>query len=168
MGRMIQDDTTRDVLELLNKRFGPGGIKDMVALQKEFDIFSSDHPLEQSFRLIGIEPSDRAERERWYTFLGTLKDYPSDLPKVNGYDRVIQAFRQALTPAAGQAALPVLVDVHAMKDDPQVTFAFEGAARLVYSEQPFRVLSIPTTPSRAARKQAAAAAKQRRAKKNKK
>lgn len=165
MGRMIQDDTTRDVLDLLNKRFGPGGIREMVELQKEFDIFSPDHPLEQSFRLIGIEPSDRAERQRWYTFLGTLKDYPSDLPNVNGYKRVIQAFRQALTQGS---ALPVHVGVHAMKDNPQVTFSAEGSTPLVYSTQSYRVLSIPTKPSQVARKEAAAAAKQRRAKSAKK
>lgn len=112
MGRMIQDDTTRDVLDLLNKRFGPGGIMEMVELQKEFDIFSPNHPLEQSFRLIGIEPADRAERKRWYTFLGTLKDYPSDQPNVSGYKRVVQAFRQALTQGP---YLPVLVSVHAIR-----------------------------------------------------
>jgi hypothetical protein len=165
MGRMIQDDTTRDVLELLNKRFGPGGIMEMVELQKEFDIFSPNHPLEQSFRLIGIEPADRVERQRWYTFLGTLKDYPSDLPNVNGYKRVIQAFRQALTQGS---VLPVFVGVHAMKDNPQVTFAAEGSTPLIYSTHSYRVLSIPTKPSQVARKELAAVAKQRRAKKAKK
>ncbi|MHC2253256.1 hypothetical protein [Bradyrhizobium embrapense] len=162
MGRMIQDDTTRDVLDMLNKRFGPGGIMEMVELQKEFDIFSSDHPLEQSFRLIGIEPADRGERQRWYNFLGTLKDYPSDQPNVNGYKRVIQAFRQALTQSP---YLPVLVSVHAMKENPQVTFAADGSAPLIYSTQSYRVLSIPTKPSQVARKELAAVAKQRRAKK---
>ncbi|QPF83481.1 hypothetical protein IC762_27820 [Bradyrhizobium genosp. L] len=165
MGRAIQDETTRDVLELLNKRFGPAGIAEMVELQKEFDIFSPKHPLEQSFKLIGIEPSDRAERQRWYTFLGTLKDYPSDVANVSGYNRVIQAFRHALTQGS---LLPVFVGVHAMKDNAQVTFASEGGTPLIYSTQPYRVLSIPTKPSQVARKEAADAAKQRRAKKAKK
>ncbi|MCA6100375.1 hypothetical protein [Bradyrhizobium australafricanum] len=160
MGRMIQDDTTRDVLDLLNKRFGPGGIMEMVELQKEFDIFSPNHPLEQSFRLIGIEPADRVERKRWYTFLGTLKDYPSDQPNVSGYKRVVQAFRQALTQGP---YLPVLVSVHAMKENPKVTFA-DGHTPLIYSTQSYRVLSIPTKPSQVARKELAAMAKQRRAK----
>ncbi|WP_083742317.1 hypothetical protein [Bradyrhizobium mercantei] len=162
MGAFIKDETTRDVLDLLNKRFGPDGIKEMVELQKEFDIFSADHPLEQSFKLIGIEPSDRAERQRWYAFLGKLKKYPSDMANVNGYDRVIQAFRQALTQGS---ALPVHVGVHTMKGNPQVTFSSEGSSPLIYSTQSFRVLSIPTKPSKVARKDAAAAAKQRRAKK---
>lgn len=165
MGRMIQDDTTRDVLELLNKRFGPTGIAEMVELQKEFDIFASGHPLEQSFKLIGIEPADRAERVRWYTFLGTLKTYPSDVANVTGYNRVIQAFRQALTQGP---VLPVLVVAHAMKDNPQVTFTSEATTPLIYSTQSYRVLSIPTKPSLVARKEAATAAKQRRAKKAKK
>ncbi|MHC1949110.1 hypothetical protein IF803_32755 [Bradyrhizobium sp. UFLA06-06] len=161
MGRMIQDDTTRDVLDLLNKRFGPGGIMEMVELQKEFDIFSPNHPLEQSFRLIGIEPADRIERKRWYTFLGTLKDYPSDQPNVSGYKRVVQAFRHALTQ---NPYLPVLVSVHAMKENPKVTFAADGHTPLIYSTQSYRVLSIPTKPSQVARKELATMAKQRRAK----
>ncbi|MGN8544219.1 hypothetical protein [Bradyrhizobium elkanii] len=133
----------------------------MVELQKEFDIFSPNHPLEQSFRLIGIEPADRAERKRWYTFLGTLKDYPSDQPNVSGYKRVVQAFRQALTQGP---YLPVLVSVHAMKENPKVTFAADGHTPLIYSTQSYRVLSIPTKPSQVARKELAAMAKQRRAK----
>jgi hypothetical protein len=167
MGRAISDDTTRDVLDMLNKRFGPGTINEMVALQKEFDIFSTDHPLEQSFRLLGIEPADRAERQRWYTFLGKLKEYPSDLPKVNGYKRVIMAFAEALTPGS-RTALPVFVGVHSMNDNEGVTFSAEGVLPLIFSTQSYRVLSIPTKPSRVARQEIAAAAKQRRATKGKK
>ena len=64
MGLVIQDSTTLDVLSKLNRRFGPDDITEMVALQKEFRIFSSDHPLEESFKLLGIVPCDRLERER--------------------------------------------------------------------------------------------------------
>src|SRR5437868_6718428 len=98
MGFLIQDDTTLDVLAKLNRRFGPGGINEMVALQKEFGIFSGDHTLEDSFRLLGIVPCDHVERDRWFHFLETLKKYPSDVPSLNGYKRVIAAFEQALIP----------------------------------------------------------------------
>jgi hypothetical protein len=171
MGMAITDDTTLDVLSQLNKRFGPTVIKEMVALQTEFKIFSTDHPLEDSFRLLGIEPCDQVERNRWYTFLGKLKTYPSDLPKVNGYDRVILAYEQSLTPDTHipiRQPLPVFVDVHRMEDDPRVTFNFGGGRPLIYSVQPYRILSIPTKPGRQARQELAGAAKERRAKKSKK
>jgi|HubBroStandDraft_5_1064220.scaffolds.fasta_scaffold59470_3 hypothetical protein len=171
MGLAIEDDTTLDVLAMLNKRFGPSVIKDMIALQKEFGIFNTDHPLQDSFRLLGIEPCDRVERERWYHFLNKLKKYPSDVPELNGYQRVIVAFEQALLPPPPfppRSPLPVFVTVHKMSDDPRVTFDFKGGRPLIFSVQTYRILSIPTKPGRIARQEAAAAAKARRAKADKK
>lgn len=169
MGMAIEDDTTLDVLGRLNRRFGPSVIRDMVQLQKEFDIFSLDHPLEDSFRLLGIEPRDRIERDRWYRFLGKLHGYKSDVPELNGYQRVITAFKQSLQPPApARPVLPLYVTVHEMKDDPRVTFSFKGGVPLIFSVQSYRILSIPTKPGRIARQEAATAAKARRAKKGKK
>src|SRR5215472_18334068 len=168
MGRAIMDDTTLDVLSQLNKRFGPTVIREMVELQEEFKIFSTDHPLEESFRLLGIEPCDRVERARWYNFLGKMKKYPSDLPNINGYDRVILAFEQALardTHIPIRQPLPVYVAVHRLKEDPRVTFDFGGGFPLIFSAQPYRILSIPTRPGQEARQEAAAIGRERRAKK---
>jgi hypothetical protein len=171
MGFLIQDDTTLDVLAKLNRRFGPGGIKEMVALQKEFQIFSGEHTLEDSFVLLGIVPCDRVERDRWLRFLDTLKKYPSDIPNLNGYKRVIAAFEQALIPVtqipAGIVNPPVHVTVHSMKDDPRVTFSMQGHP-LIFTTQSYRILSIPTKPARVARQEAATAAKARRATKARK
>ena len=171
MGRAIEDDTTLDVLALLNKRFGASVIEDMIGLQKEFNIFNANHPLEDSFRLLGIEPCDRVERQRWYNFLAKLKKYPSDVPELNGYQRVIAAFEQALLPPPPfppRRPLPVYVAVHEMNDDPRVTFNFEGGRPLIFSVQTYRILSIPTKPGRHARQEAAAAAKARRGKEGEK
>jgi hypothetical protein len=165
---MIQDDTTLDVLAKLNRRFGPGGIKEMVELQKEFKIFSFDHTLEDSFRLLGIVPCDRVERDRWFKFLGKLKDYKSDVPKLTGYQRVIAAFEQALIPVlqipVGVVNPPLHVTVHPMKEDQRVTFAMQGHP-LIFTTQSYRILSIPTKPASEAKHEAATAAKARRAKK---
>lgn len=167
MGMVIQDNTTLDILALLNKRFGPAAITEMVALQKEFAIFSSQHSLEDSFTLLGIVPCEKSERDRWYSFLDSLKKYKSDLPNVNGYNRVIKAFEDALTvvPFPPIPKLPVFVGVHAMDDDDRVTVS-EGRP-LIFSVQPYVILSIPTKPGRVARQQAADAAKKRRAAKTK-
>lgn len=170
MGFAIMDDTTLDVLSQLNYRFRPSVMKEMAALQKEFTIFSSDHPLEDSFKVLGIEPADRHERERWYNFLGDLKDYPSDLPNITGYQRVILAYEQALLPSAHInpfPPLPVYVTVHKMEEDPRVTFNFEGDRPLIFSVQTYRILSIPTKPSHVAKQEAAAAARERRENKGK-
>ena len=168
MGLAIHDSTTLDVLSQLNRRFGPDEIKEMVALQGEFTIFSPQHPLEDSFALLGIMPCDRTERDRWFVFLGTLKGYNSDLPNMNGYDRVVKAFQDALTahPFPPIPKLPVYVDVHAMADDDRVTVT-EGLP-LIFSVQPYVILSIPTKPGPVARQEAAEAAKTRRAAKTKK
>src|SRR5579871_3325285 len=168
MGLAIEDDTTLDVLALLNKRFGPSVIRDMIRLQEEFGIFSLNSRLEDSFKLLGIEPSDRVERNRWYNFLGKLSGYKSDVPELNGYQRVIAAFEQSLRPVFPVTnILPVFVTIHEMKDAPRVTFKFEGSRPLIFSVQRYRVLSIPTKPGRIARQEAAATAKARRAKKKK-
>jgi hypothetical protein len=168
MGLAIHDSTTLDVLSQLNRRFGPDEIKEMVALQTEFTIFSPQRKLEDSFALLGIMPCDQTERHRWFAFLKTLKGYKSDLPNVNGYDRVVKAYQDALKAVLFPPIpkLPVYVDVHAMDDDDRVTVT-EGRP-LIFSVQPYVILSIPTKPGRVARQQAADAAKKRRAAKTKK
>ena len=171
MGFLIRDDTTLDVLAKLNRRFGPGGIKEMVALQEEFTIFSGNHTLAVSFSLLGIVPCDSQERGRWFEFLETLKDYPSDIPKLNGYKRVIAAFEQTLIPVfqipVGVINPPLHVTVHSMREDPRVKFALQGQP-LIFTTQSYRILSIPTKPASEAKHEAATASKARRAKKAKK
>ena len=166
MGFAIGDDDTIDMLALLNKRFGPGAIEEMTRLQEEFGIFSSSHSLEDSFELLGIMPCGFVERNRWFDFLGTLKDYPSDVPNMNGYKRVIAAFEKTLTLVKGGTP-PLHVTTHRMKDDPRVTFSLEGLP-LNFTTQSYRILSIPTKPATVAKQEAAKAARDRRAKKAKK
>src|SRR5882757_1332078 len=96
MGNLIKDSTTLDILVQLNKRFDSDALPEMVSLQKEFKVFSNKHSLQQSFALLGIVPTDWSERKRWYKFLEYLREYPSDLPGVNGHNRVIKAFKDGL------------------------------------------------------------------------
>jgi hypothetical protein len=81
---------------------------------------------------------------------------------------VIAAFEQALTikpHIPPNPVLPVFVDVHAMEKNPRVTFS-EGHP-LIFSVQPYKILSIPTKPGQVAREEAANAAKERREKSKK-
>jgi hypothetical protein len=164
VGGAIKDSTTLDILVQLNKRFDVDAIPEMVALQKEFKIFSAKHSLRQSFALLGIVPADQAERTRWYRFLDELLGtYKSDLANVNGHDRVVKAFKDDL--AAAQP-LPVFFRVHLASEDPRVTVT-QGPA-VIFSSVTYSIVSIPTIPASLARQQGAEAAKKRRTEKNKK
>jgi hypothetical protein len=158
MGALMKDSTTLDILVQLNKRFESGdAICEMVALQKEFNVFSLEHSLEQSFALLSLVPGDWSERKRWYKFLEHLKTYESDLPDVNGHDRVIKAIADDLE---GEAPLPVTIRCHSAKQDPRVTVS--KGMPVIFSLDEHVVISIPTTPGREIRQQAAEAATRRR------
>jgi hypothetical protein len=162
MGALIKDSTTLDILVQLNRRFDADALHEMVALQKEFGVFSAKHTLHHSFALLGIVPVEWSERKRWYRFLDHLKNYKSDLQQVNGHDRVIKAFKDDLE---AEHPLPVSIRCHSAEDDSRVTVS-QGRP-VVFSLETHVIVSIPTTPGREVRKQAAEAAKQRRATKAK-
>jgi hypothetical protein len=163
MGARIKDSTTLDILVQLNKRFDVEMVSEMAALQKEFKVFSGKHSLRQSFALLGLVPAEASERARWYSFLDFLKTYKSDLKGVNGHDRVVKLFKNNLE---SSHPLPVHVTCHAAADDAHVKVS-QGHP-LIFSLEQYAVLSIPTTPGRVARQQAADTAKKRRAGKGKK
>jgi hypothetical protein len=164
MGAMIKDNTTLDILVQLNRRFeAPDAISEMVALQKEFVVFSTKHHLRESFALLGIVPADWGERRRWYRFLELLKSYGSDLPGVNGHDRVIKAFVDDLE---SEHPIPVSIRCHSAANDPRVTVS--RGQPVVFSLDEYVMVSIPTTPGREARRQASGAASRRRAERGKK
>ncbi|UFZ03524.1 hypothetical protein LQG66_30585 [Bradyrhizobium ontarionense] len=160
MGAMIKDSTTLDIVVQLNKRFDAEALAEMVELQREFGVFSLSHSLQQSFALLGIVPADWSERRRWYKFLDFLKTYPSDIANVNGHDRVIQAFKDDLE---SEKAIPVSIICHSAAEDPRVTVS-EGRP-IIFSLDTHVIVSIPTTPGREARKQAAETARARRVQK---
>ena len=162
MGAMIKDSTTLEILVQLNRRFDADSLPEMVELQKEFGVFSDEHSLQQSFALLGIVPTDWSERKRWYRFLEFLKTYPSDLPDVNGHDRVIKAFKDGLEE---EKPIPISIKCHSAADDPRV-FVTEDRP-VIFTLETHLIVSIPTTPGREIRKQAAEVAKKRRATKKK-
>jgi len=158
----MKDSTTLDILVQLNRRFEAGdAITEMVALQREFQVFSPDHSLQHSFALLSLVPRDWSERKRWYKFLEHLKTYGSDLEVdheiVNGHDRVIRAIADDL---ASETPKPVTIRCHSAKDDPRVTVS--TGMPVIFSLDEHVVISIPTTPGREIRQQNAHAARERR------
>jgi len=113
----------------------------MIALQKEFKVFSAKHDLKQSLALLGIVPTDELERKRWYFFLDKLKTYKSDVPDVTGHDRAIKAVQKNLE---AKTPMPIAVTCHLAAEDANVKVS-QGKPH-VYSSVDHLVISIPTTP----------------------
>ena len=104
-----------------------------------------------------VEPLDYSE------FLDHLKTYASDLPNVNGHDRVVKAFKDDLE---AENPLPISIRCHSAAEEPEVTVA--NGRPVVFSLDTHVIVSIPTTPGREVRRQAAEAAKKRRVAKTRK
>jgi len=141
MGSFVSDTTTSDILVRLNRRSDPDNLPEMIALQKEFKVFSEKHDLKQSLALLGIVPTDELERKRWYFFLDKLKTYKSDLPNVSGHDRAIKAVQKNLE---SKALLPIAVICHLAAEDANVKVS-QGRPQ-VFSSTDHLIISIPTTP----------------------
>jgi hypothetical protein len=163
MGDFIQDSTTTHIFAQMSRRFDAEQLPEMIALQKEFKVFSPKHTLRQSFALLGIVPMDATERQGWYRFLDCLKIYKSDKPDVNGHDRMVKAIQQNLE---SKTPLPMAMICHAATDDLQLKVS-QGNP-YVFSANAHVVISIPTTPRGQARPRATGAAKPSRAAKSQK
>jgi hypothetical protein len=159
MGIAISDFSTADMLFQLNSRFGPGyPLREMVAIQYDFKVFSSDYSLKQAFRILHIVPTDFQERRRWFVFLDLLKKYISDQKGVSGHDRIRSAYQDNLE---SKKPLPVYTTTHLMSKDRRVTVT--RGQPIIYEKQAYLVISIPTLPKDEG--QAARAAKKRRGRK---
>jgi hypothetical protein len=144
MGRMVSDSATRDVIAQINARFEAGdAIEEMVALQKEFKIFSPKHSLYDSWLLLNIKASDPKERPRWKTWAETYmkEKVPSDLKGVNGHDRLVRAYQENLE---SSRPLPMHYVHHLAKDDPRVLVS-TGKGPL-FSVVDHIITSIPIKP----------------------
>jgi hypothetical protein len=144
MGGFVKDGTTGDVFHLWNSRLrNDGSLQEMVVIQKEFAVFSEKYSLKQALRILHIVPDDIAERRGWFTFLDYLKRYPSDQDGVTGHDRIVRALQENLE---GDAPSPVYIATHRAADNDRVTVT--GSQRpIVYEDQQYLVISIPTTPA---------------------
>jgi hypothetical protein len=141
MGDFIHDSTTNHIFAQMSRRFDPEQLPEMIALQKEFKVFSPKHTLRQSFALLGIVPADAKERQGWYRFLDFLPKYKSDLPNVTGHDRMVKAIQKNLE---SQTPLPMAMICHAATAAIELTVS-QGKP-YVFSAEDHIIISIPTTP----------------------
>jgi hypothetical protein len=143
MGKLVGDSATGDVIAQINARFEAGdAIQEMVALQKEFKIFSPHHSLYDSWLALGIKASDPSERGRWKKWAENyMKKVPSDLEGFNGHDRLVRAYQENLE---SSRPLPMFYKQHLAKEDPRVLVS-TGMGPL-YSVVKHVITSIPIKP----------------------
>jgi hypothetical protein len=143
MGGMVSDSTTRDMIAQINARFEAGdAILEMVALQKEFKIFSPKHSLYASWLVLNIKvsnPRERAQCKNWAE--NYMKKVPSDLKGVNGHDRLVRAYQKNLE---SSRPLPMYYVHHLAKEDPRVLVS-TGKGPL-FSMVDHIITSVPIKP----------------------
>jgi hypothetical protein len=143
MGDGFVREAAFDVLYQLNLRFGPGEqLMEMVTIQKEFQVFSQNHSLQQSYRLLHIGPSNFKDREIFYKFLERLKKSPSDINGVNGHDRIVKARQEDLE---SSSPLPIHTKTHLAAADKRVTVT--RGQPIPHENQEYIIISTPTMPS---------------------
>jgi hypothetical protein len=136
MGALVYDPNVPEAQTVLNSRFAPGDpLKEMIAIQKEFDVFSLKHSLASTSSLLNIAPSQAKDRRGWFKFCNHLRDVPSDTKGMNGHDRVITAVRDDL---ASAHPLPIFFTWH-----PGVRLEVSKGRALSFSKTEYLIISAP-------------------------
>ncbi|HEY6984157.1 hypothetical protein [Reyranella sp.] len=141
MGKLMLDRYVGDIQAELNFRFSPGDpLKEMIALQREFAMFSNSHTLMSAAALLNLAPSDPAARRGWFTFLANLRRVPSDRAGVNGHNRIRSVLRTNLL---SPGAKPVHFTHHSVQENRGVLVS--TGAPLVFSRRQYLIISAPVT-----------------------
>lgn len=141
MGAFVKDHSVPSMHAQMNARFAPGDpLKEMIALQKEFQIFSLEHSLRQSFALIHIAPHYADEREGFLRYYDWLKRRSgSDVRGMNGHDRIITVIKNDLE---SKDPLPIYFTSH-LATPRNIKVLSSVKAPLHFSRQRYRTISLP-------------------------
>lgn len=135
----------------LNQRFAPsigakdhrGGLTELVALQKEFEIFKPGRRFETSLAVLNLWGAINQEaRRRFHLYLGNLRRLKSNVPGENGDAAIVGALIKNLS---AKKPLPVYFqphDMYASPEDNRVVIT-EKARPLFYMKQDYLVISLP-------------------------
>jgi hypothetical protein len=141
------------MLDQLNLRFAPpqgrektyGGIEEMAALQKEFQIFKKGRPFATSVAVLNLAAYNNDAKNHWHDLLGNLKSHKSNRGKLNGDAAIVDALVKNL---AAKKPLPVYFASHDMRaggDHAKVLVTDKGRP-VFYIERDYLVVSIPMQP----------------------
>ncbi|MET4038359.1 hypothetical protein [Bradyrhizobium sp. RT6a] len=160
MGSFVGDDDLYigSFLELFNLRFGIeqkdkefafGGVTEMAALQKEFEIFKAERPFVESAKLLGLGglQNNRA-KNRWFELLKWLQKIPSDNAGESGDKRIVNALIDNLGPKG--AKLPCFMRAHDSRDPKGYglkVVVLVGDTPIFYITRPYLTISLPMAPN---------------------
>lgn len=137
--------------EKLNLRFAPtlgakdqyGGLNEMVALQKEFEIFKAGRRFETSISVLNLTGlSNHDVKNRFHRYLASLRRTKSNVAGQNGDAAIVESIARNL---AAKKPLPVYFELHdlnAGKDSNRVVITEKGRP-LFYMKQDYLVVSLP-------------------------
>ena len=142
--------------ERFNMRFGPaqpgsgsvwqsGGIAEIAALQKEFEIFRPGRPFIESAALLGLGGlMSSPAKDRWLEYLARLPHMTSDDRDQNGDQRIVGAL---VTNLAAANPLPCFLQAHDGRQKEPGYVIVEEANPLFYLESVrFLTICLPMRP----------------------
>lgn len=110
MGEFVGHRHIPHVKARMNFRFAHGdALKEMVAFQKHFEVFSHKHPLSRSFSLVDAAPEDAKERRGFFRYLDRMKHVGSSVKGQDGHAAVVTALKKNLE---SKKPLPVHFTYH--------------------------------------------------------
>lgn len=159
MGKFMgEDDIYIDkFFELINLRFAPklgtmpddfGGIDEMVALQREFQIFRKGRSLRDSAAIMNLGGFwNQRAKNRWYRLLENLKNHKSNYRDMNGDEAIVTALIENLD---SEEPLPVFFKAHDSRGEGnRRVLIIEGDTPLFYIDTKYLTISLPMQPRRA-------------------
>ena len=149
MGALMKDCDVHitGLLDLLNLRFAPtegtdedrfGGVDEMVALQKEFDVFRKGTPFSHSVSVLNLGGlANMRAKNRWLKLLDSLGE--ANNAKI--VDTLIANLKS-------KTAKPVYFTSHKYKDDPAVIVKEPSTPIFYLDKTAFITISFPMTPKK--------------------
>lgn len=141
------------MLDQLNVRFAPpqgkektyGGIEEMAALQKEFEIFKKGRPFARSVAVLNLAAYNNDAKNHWHELLGNLSKHKSNRGKLNGDEAIVDAL---VTNLKSKNPLPVYFASHDMRqgDESKKVLITDKARPVFYIERDYLVVSLPMKP----------------------
>lgn len=137
--------------EQLNLRFAPpigtmenfGGVEEMVALQKEFEVFKEGRRFRSSIAVLNLTGACNLETKNlFFDYLASLRGVKSNIAGQSGDAAIVKALVRNL---AAKKPLPVYFALHDMnesKENNRVIIT-DKARPLFYMNQDYLVISLP-------------------------
>ena len=125
-------------------KLGTNGIREIQAIQAEFNIFDVDRPLVQSLRALGVGGAWNPHAKRkWYMALRRLDHYPSNVAGLTGGKAIAKTLADHL---ASDNPRPVHFKAHDTRAEGAQVLITQRARPVFYLEEDYLVISIPMTP----------------------